>query len=138
MTTVSAALLALATWHIEDVQFSARSRLRGELLGGVVADVVSVNDVIVPVAGTEFECLGALEAECAPPGSGFGVTVLEHRQRELVLVVVPGAEEVDSLDVRRGTQGKGKLNGGARHGGPGVVTLCMLSGRNVIGLEDIK
>ena len=77
--------------------------------------MVAVDDVVVPVAGAELEGVGALEAEGALPRTGLGVSVLELGERELVLVVVPGAEEVDGLDVGGGAQVEGELDGWAGH-----------------------
>lgn len=53
-------------WDVEDVEFAAGSGLGGELLGGVVGDVVPVHDVVVPVPLTQLQH-GALEAEGALP-----------------------------------------------------------------------
>jgi hypothetical protein len=58
-----------------------------------------------------------LEAEGAFPGAGFGVAVFDHGERELALVVVPRAKEVDGFDIRGGSKGERKLDGGARHVG---------------------
>jgi hypothetical protein len=48
----------------------------------------------------------ALEAEGAFPGTGFGVAVVDRGERELALVVVPRAEEVDGFDIRGGSEGE--------------------------------
>lgn len=47
-----------------------------------------------------------LEAEGAFPGAGFGIAVLDHGERELALVVVPRAEEVNGFDIRGGSEGE--------------------------------
>jgi len=80
-TAVAAARLAAR--DIEDVQLAAGGRLSGELLGRVMGDVVAIDDVVVPVAGAEFESVRALEAEGAAPRPRFGVMVLELGEREL-------------------------------------------------------
>jgi hypothetical protein len=41
---------ALSTWDVEDVELTARGGLGGELLGWVMADVVAVDNVVVPVS----------------------------------------------------------------------------------------
>lgn len=98
----------LASWNIENVEFSACSRLSGVFLGRIVRDVVAVNYVVIPVTLTEFESR-ALESEGSSPGAWLGCTAI-FRQRELVLVVVPGADQMDCLDVGRSAEGKRKLN----------------------------
>ena len=62
---------------------------------------------VVPVAASQLQHRG-LEAELAHPGTGlvFG------GQGQLARVVVPGADQVDGLDVGRGPQRKLELNGG--------------------------
>ena len=85
MTTTA----ALSAWDVEDVELAAGGGFGGEFLGGVVAHVVAVDDVVVPVARAELEGVRALEAEGAFPGARLGVTVVQHGERELVLVVVP-------------------------------------------------
>lgn len=80
---------ALATWDIKDVEFATCRRLSGEIFGRIVADVVTVDDVVVPVAGAELESVGTLEAEGTFPGSGLGVAVFDYGKRKLALVVVP-------------------------------------------------
>jgi hypothetical protein len=41
---------ALSTWDVEDVELTARSGFGGEFLGWVMADVVAVDNVVVPVS----------------------------------------------------------------------------------------
>lgn len=48
----------------------------------------------------------ALEAEGALPGTGFGIAVVDCGEWELALVVVPRAEEMDSFDIRGGSEGE--------------------------------
>jgi hypothetical protein len=45
-----ASTAALSTWDIEDVELTARGGFSGELLGWVMADVVAVDNVVVPVS----------------------------------------------------------------------------------------
>jgi len=111
---------------VEDVQLAAGGGLGDGLASWIVGDVVAVDDVIVPVSLALLEGL-ALEAEGAFPAAYF------HRvlgKRELAIVVVPGAEQMDGLDVGRGTESEVKLNGGHY-----VVVLfdkCVVSGGIVI------
>lgn len=61
-----------------------------------MGDVVSVNDVVIPVSLSRLEC-SALKSECSLPRTGFrGSLVLG--KRKLARVVVPRAEEVNGLD----------------------------------------
>jgi hypothetical protein len=96
------------TGDVEDVELAAGSGLDGEVGGGVVRNVVSIDDVVVPVSLTGLEH-GALEAEVALPGTGLGSIPGE---RQLAVVVVPGPEEVDGLDIRRSAEREVELDGG--------------------------
>jgi hypothetical protein len=95
---------------IEDVEGAASGGLNGGLLAGVVRDVVSIDDVVVPVALASLDD-GGLEAEGALPRAGLG-RGLVLGERELTGVVVPGTKKVDGLDARRNTETKRK---GGRH-----------------------
>jgi hypothetical protein len=65
---------------------------------------------VVPITLPLFKSV-ALEAEGAFPGAAFlGAGILG--QGQLTVVVVPGAEEVDSLGVGGGAESEGELNGG--------------------------
>lgn len=77
----------LATWHVKDVEFSAGCFLCGELLGWVVRDMVTIDNVIVPVPGAQFQSIGTLKSECAAPCTGFGI--LYEREWQLRFVRVP-------------------------------------------------
>lgn len=55
----------------------------------------------------------ALEAECAFPRARLGIT--HNGEWQLVLVPIPGADEMDSFDVWRGAKGERQLNGRSRH-----------------------
>jgi len=103
----SSAGAGLATGNIEDVELAAGGGFDGVLDCWVMGDVVPIHDVVVPVAGTELEH-GGLEAELADPGTGLFLT----GERQLTGIVVPGANQVDGLDIGRGPQGKLELNGG--------------------------
>lgn len=93
---------------VEDVEVAAGGGLGGELAGGVVADVVTVDDVVVPVALTLLESC-ALELEAADPAAAL-LGVLG--ERELALISVPGAEKVDGLAVGGSAEGEVELDGG--------------------------
>lgn len=60
-------LLDGSGWDVEDVQLSAGGLLDDVLLGRVVGDVVSIDDVVVPVSATLLESMGTLEAESSLP-----------------------------------------------------------------------
>lgn len=102
-----AATAGLATGDIEDVELAAGGGLDGVFDSRVVRNVITVHDIVIPVATTELQH-GSLEAELAQPGTGL----VFSRQRKLTRVVVPRADQVDGLDVGRGSQGKLELNGG--------------------------
>lgn len=93
--------------HVQDVQFAARGGLDGVFDGWVVADMVPIHDVVVPVSLAELQH-GGLEPELAYPGPGLVL----GGERQLAGVVVPGADEVDGLDVGRGPEGELELDGG--------------------------
>jgi hypothetical protein len=46
MTTTA----ALSTWEIEDVELTARGGFGSELLGWIMADVVAVDNIVVPIS----------------------------------------------------------------------------------------
>jgi hypothetical protein len=75
----------LSSGDVDDVKLAASGGLGGVVLGGVVRDVVAVNDVVVPVALALLEC-GAVELEAASPASRL-LGVLG--ERKLTLVAVP-------------------------------------------------
>jgi hypothetical protein len=95
-------------WDVEDVELAASGGLGGVRLGGVVRDVVAVNDVVVPVSLALLES-GALELEVSDPSTGF-LGVLG--ERELPGVVVPRAEQVDRLAVAGSAESEVELDSG--------------------------
>jgi hypothetical protein len=97
-----------AAGDVEDVELSTGGGLDGVFDSGVVGDVVSVHDIIVPVPSTQLEH-GRLEAELASPCSCLGRVL---GQWQLTGVIVPGAEEMDGLDVGGGAERELELNGG--------------------------
>lgn len=82
---------------VQDVELAAGGGLDDGVAGGVVGDVVAVDDIVVPVALALLQGL-ALEAEGALPATGL-VGILG--KRELAVVVVPGAEQVDGQKEER-------------------------------------
>ena len=99
---------ALSIGDVQSVQLAASSWLSDGLAGWVVRDVVSIDDVVVPVALALLECL-TLEAESAFPATRLGRVLGKWK---LTIVVVPGAEQVDSLDIGGSTEGEVKLDSG--------------------------
>jgi len=77
----------LAGWDIEDVQGTAGGWLGGGGHSGVVGDVVSVDDVVVPVSLTSLES-STLELEGALPGAGLGGSLILSKGK-LSRVVIP-------------------------------------------------
>jgi hypothetical protein len=57
---------ALATGDIEDVEFAASGGLNSVFDGGIVRDMVSIHDIVVPVPTTQLQHR-RLEAELADP-----------------------------------------------------------------------
>jgi len=98
----------LGDGDVEHVELAAGGGLGGELAGGIVRDVVAVDDVVVPVPLALLQS-GALEAESALPAARLGGVLGE---RELAIVVVPRAEEMDGLDVRGGAESEVELDSG--------------------------
>lgn len=98
----------LGDGDVEDVELAASGGLGGELVGGVVADVVAIDDIVVPVALALLES-STLEAEGTLPATGLGSVL---GKRKLTVVVVPGAEEVDGLAVGGSAESEVKLDGG--------------------------
>lgn len=101
-------LSSLASWNIEGVQLAAGGWLSDGLAGWVVRDVVTVDDVVVPVALALLES-GSLEAEGALPAASLGGVL---GQWELAIVVVPGTEQVDGLDGGGGAEREVELDSG--------------------------
>jgi len=73
-------------WNIEDVQFALRGLLKRIFGRRIVGDVVSIDDVVVPISLAWLHHR-RLEAERAFPGAGFAGFVA--RERKLAAVVVP-------------------------------------------------
>lgn len=96
---------------VEDVEGSASGGLNGGADGRVVGDVVTVDDVVVPVSLASLEG-GGLEAEGTLPGAGLGGGLVLG-ERELAGVVVPRAEKVDGLDTGRNAKRERELD--SRH-----------------------
>lgn len=94
--------------NVEDVEVAAGGGLGGEFAGGVMADVVAVDDVVVPVSLTLLES-GALELELTDPAAGL-LGVLG--KRKLTLIVVPGAEKMDGLAAGGGAEREVELDSG--------------------------
>ena len=106
-------MLRGAVGDVKNVQVSTGGRFRGGLLAGVVRSMVSINDVVVPIALAGLKGR-VLELEGALPGTRLG-RGLVLGERELADVVVPGAEEMNCLDGGGNAEGKGELLG--RHNG---------------------
>jgi hypothetical protein len=102
--------LAGGGWNIEDVQNATSGGLGGGGLGGVVGNMVPINDVVVPVSLTSLEC-GALESECSLPCASLGGGLVGSK-RKLTRVVVPRTEEMYGLDSGGGAEIEAELNGG--------------------------
>ncbi len=103
----------LSSWDVKNVQFAASGRFGGVVLGWVMGDMVAIDDVVIPISGSEFQSVSALEAEGALPGARFGIP--DDRQGQLVLVSIPGSDEMNRLDVWRGAKCERKLDGWTRH-----------------------
>ena len=98
----------LAPRDVEDVQFAAGGGFHGVLGGGIMRDLVSVHDVVVPVPATQLEHR-CLEPELANPRTGLGRL---PREGDLTLIVVPRTNQMDRLDVGGSAEVEFQLNGG--------------------------
>jgi hypothetical protein len=96
------------SWDIEDVELAASGGLGGVLLGGIVGNVVAVNDVVVPVSLTLLQG-SALEFEAADPSA---VLLGVLGKGKLSGVVVPGAEQVHGLAVVGSAESEVELDSG--------------------------
>jgi hypothetical protein len=98
----------LARGNVEDVELATGGGLDNRVAGWIVRDVVAVNDVVVPVALSLLQGL-ALESESTLPASSLGGILGE---RELSLVVVPGAEQMDGLAMGGSAKSEIELDSG--------------------------
>lgn len=96
---------------IEDVQNTASGWFSGGCLSRVVGNVVSIDDVVVPVSLSWLKC-GSLESECTFPAAGLGGSLVLGK-RKLAGVVVPRAKKMDGLDTGGCAQRERELN--SRH-----------------------
>jgi len=103
-----ALLGGLAGGDIENVKLAASGGLGGVVTSGIVRDVVTIDDVVVPVARALLQ-RSTLELERASPATRL-LGVLG--KGKLTLVAVPGAEQVDSLAVVRSAEGEVELDSG--------------------------
>jgi len=98
--------------NIKDVEGTSSSGLNSSQLGGVVDDLITVNNVVVPVAGSGDDAR-ALELEDATPGTI--TTTRVDLKGELALVVVPRTDKMDVLDAGGGSDTELELDRGSRH-----------------------
>lgn len=99
----------LLGWNIEDVQNTAGGWLGGGGLGRVVGNVVTIDDIVIPVTLAGLEG-GTLESEGTLPGTRLGGGLVLGK-RKLTSIVIPGAEEVGGLNTGGCAQRKGQLDG---------------------------
>jgi len=97
--------------HVEDIQLAAGGGLSGGGDTGVVGDMITIDDVVIPVSLASLESR-VLEAERSFPGTRLGRRLVLG-EWELTNVIVPRAEKVHSLDARRDAKRERKLN--SRH-----------------------
>lgn len=104
-------LVRLPRGHVENVQLTAGRGLSGGGNTRVVGDMVTVDDVVIPVSLASLKGR-VLEAESSLPGTRLGRRLVLG-ERELTNVVVPRAEKVHGLDARGDAKRERKLN--SRH-----------------------
>lgn len=97
---------AFRCWYVQNVEFATSGGLSGRLSGGIVRDMVSVDDVVVPIPLTLLESTTS-EFECTFPATGFGRV---FSQGILTGVVVPGSDEMDRLTFGASAQRKVELD----------------------------
>jgi hypothetical protein len=78
---------------VEDVKFTASGRFCSVFFGGIMRDVVAVDDVVVPIPLALLQSV-ALKLEASHPSTAL-LGVLG--ERELSCIVVPGAEQMHRL-----------------------------------------
>jgi hypothetical protein len=108
LSLAARALLRLAGGDVKDVELAASGGLGGVVTSGVVGDVVTIDDVVVPVAGALLQG-STLEFERASPATGL-LGVLG--KGKLTLIAVPGAEQVHGLAVGGSAEGEVELDSG--------------------------
>lgn len=97
-----------ASWNVEDVELAASGWFRRKFSGRVMRDVIAIDNVVIPVSLALLEGR-ALETECAFPSAGLGCVL---GKRQLSIVIVPRAKQMDRLAVCRRTKGEVELNCG--------------------------
>jgi len=101
-------LTTFCGWDVEGVELAASSGLGHGLAGGIMGNMVAVDDVVVPVSLTLLQS-GALESECTFPATGFSGIL---GQGKLTGVVVPRAEQVHGLAVGGSAESEVELDSG--------------------------
>jgi hypothetical protein len=69
--------------------------------------MVTIHDIVVPVAPTKLQN-GSLEAEFAGPGARFGRIA---GKRQLAIIAIPRADQVDGLDIAGSSKLEVELHG---------------------------
>jgi hypothetical protein len=95
-----------SSWDIEDVQLAARCGLDGVFPSGIVRDVISIKNVVVPVPLTLLD-QRALEAEGTLKATRLGCV---FGKGKLSCIIVPRAKKMDCFAVRRGAKTEVQLN----------------------------
>jgi hypothetical protein len=103
--------LWLIQGDVKDVELAAGGGLDDGVDAGVVGDMVTVDDVVVPISLASLEGR-VLEAEGSLPRSRLGRRLVLG-EGELANVAVPGAQEMDGLYTGRDPEGERELN--SRH-----------------------
>jgi hypothetical protein len=97
--------------NVKNVQLTASGGLDGWGDAGVVGNMVTIDDIVVPVSLASLKSW-VLESKGALPGARLGGGLVLG-ERELTDVTVPRAEKMDSLNARGDAERERKLN--SRH-----------------------
>jgi len=108
---------------VQGVQLATSGGFGDRLAGGIVGDMVAIDDVVVPVSLTLLQGC-TLEPESSLPATGLSRVLV---QRKLSIVVVPRSKKMDCLAVRRSAECEVELD--CCHFGDYVLSLTCFENR---------
>lgn len=92
-------------WDVKNIELTASRGLYGGIFGRIMGDMVAIDDIVVPISMAGHKGR-SLELECSFPTS----LLRTFGERELALVVVPRAKQVNCLYVRGRAKSEIHLN----------------------------
>jgi len=72
--------------------------------------VITIDDVVIPIASPQLQGVSTLKAEGAFPGTWLGIRILAVGEWELRLVIIPRTEEMNGFDVGRSADSERQLD----------------------------